>query len=303
MSRHSLELHELLDPRFSDRSSRGVKGRARLTILGCVQPGLLATLLLVYFVIASRPAPRDVSPPTWSTSTDHTLGVGAVAIASDGQRLATGGTDGSAMLWTVGTGWDKTLSGEGSQGVLCLAFSPDDATLAAGYRDSSVALWDVKSGQKRVTLQGHSGAVRSLAFSPDGSTLATGSEDETIRLWQVGSGHIEDVLAGHRRPVVALSFGPDGRMLASGCSEGRVKLWDRTGGKAHERPGPRTSATRWWAWHLRPTARSWRREARAAASNCGRSRRLVCPQRSGPMTTRSRRSTFLPTGGPCSRRA
>jgi len=240
MSKHSFKSRGLVQSTVLEQSSRGAKRPVWLTILGCAPPGLLAVLVLVYFLIASRPSPKEASSsPTWSTTTDHILGVEAVAIGPAGQRLATGGNDGSVMLWAVGTGAEKALPGEGSQPVLCLAFSPDGATLAAGNRDASVALWDVASGKKRVTLRGHSGAVRSLAFSPDGTIVATGSEDETIRLWYVVSGDIKDVLPGHRRPVTAVSFAPDGRTLASGCSEGRVKLWDITGAKPHELPGPR----------------------------------------------------------------
>jgi len=172
VSRHSFEPRGPAQSTVWDRPSRGAKRRAWLTFLGCARPGLLAVLVLVFFLIASRPAPKEASSaPSWSTTTDHVLGVKAVAIGPAGQRLATGGYEGSIMLWEVGTGAEKALAGEGLQPVLCLAFSPDGATLAAGYRDASVALWDVAGGKKRVTLRGHSEAVRSLAFSPDGTIV------------------------------------------------------------------------------------------------------------------------------------
>jgi WD40 repeat protein len=216
-----------------------VRRRARLIMLGCIQPGLLAILVFAYFLIWIRPAPRYEHTPTWSTSTSHTMGIAAVAICPTGQRLTTGGNDGSMTLWEVAKGSQWKVPGEGSHAVLCMAFSPDGATLAVGFRDSPVTLYGVASGQRRATLRGHLAAVRSLAFSPDGVTLATGSVDGTIRLWHVASGEIQDANSGHSRPVVALSFAPDGCVLASGCSGGQITLWDMRDGKAHERPGRR----------------------------------------------------------------
>ena len=100
-------------------------------------------------------------------------------LAHDGRRLATGGDDGSIVLWELGNGAEKVLCRGLQSPVLPVAFSPDGATLATGHTDSKCVLWDVTTGKKRAMLRGHTGAVISLDFSPDGAILASGGSDST----------------------------------------------------------------------------------------------------------------------------
>ena len=193
--------------------------------------GCLCAVVMTLFVLALEPAPADV-PAAWSIHAGH--GVRAVAFAPDSRRLATGGDDGSVVLWEVGKGVEKVLSHDPQSAVLCVAFSPDGTTLATGHGNFTCVLWDVTTGKERATLTGHTDEVMSLDFSPDGAILATGGADSTIRLWDVASGKIKATLRGHRGPVCSVRFAPDGRTLASECGCGMVKLWDVPDGKCRE---------------------------------------------------------------------
>jgi hypothetical protein len=113
----------------------------------------------------------------------HTRRVWAVAFSPDGTRLASGGWDGTAILWDVTTGERlQTLSGHLSD-VESVTFNQDGTRLATASRDGTVKIWDTKHGEPVLTLTGHRACVMSVAFSPDGNLLASASEDHTVRIW------------------------------------------------------------------------------------------------------------------------
>ena len=66
---------------------------------------------------------------------------------ADGQTLASGGDDRTAILWDVSSGKAKrTLKGHDLT-VTSLAFSPDGLTLASGSGNAAVVLWNVTTGK------------------------------------------------------------------------------------------------------------------------------------------------------------
>ncbi|MFC8194108.1 XRE family transcriptional regulator [Streptomyces sp. NPDC057298] len=158
----------------------------------------------------------------------HTGQVKAMAFASDGHHLATGGADFTVRLWDVGRPGPprqtQTLVTH-TDAVNAVAFSPDGRQLATAGSDATVRRWNVsRSGTAReaAVLSGHTGGVGSLAFGPGGRTLASGSEDQSTRLWDLPG----PALIGHTSSLCSLAFRPDGRLLASASYDGTVRLWN-----------------------------------------------------------------------------
>ena len=71
----------------------------------------------------------------------HTGPVRGVAFSPDGQRVASGGGDGTVWVWRAGGDADPVvLSGQGGS-VFGVAFSPDGQRVASGGADGTVRVW------------------------------------------------------------------------------------------------------------------------------------------------------------------
>merc|ERR1711963_1177981 len=129
----------------------------------------------------------------------HTGYVSAVTVAPDGSLCASGGKDGTAMLWDLSEGkWLYSLPEIGNT-INALTFSPGEFWLCAAT-DSSIMIWDLQdktlvtelnknhpefyAGQS-VNEKTPDPACISLAGSADGHTLYAGYTDNVIRVWHV----------------------------------------------------------------------------------------------------------------------
>jgi len=126
----------------------------------------------------------------------HSGYVNSVTVSPDGSLCASGGKDGSAMLWELNEG--KHLYTLDAPNVInALSFSPNRYWLCAAT-DTLVRIWDLEHKSVVTDLTSnvpefyaHSSvktkipSCLSLAWSADGSTLFAGYSDNLIRVWQV----------------------------------------------------------------------------------------------------------------------
>jgi guanine nucleotide-binding protein subunit beta-2-like 1 protein len=124
----------------------------------------------------------------------HTGYVNTVSVSPDGSLCASGGKDGTAMLWDLNEGKHLYSLAAGSQ-INALAFSPNRYWLCAAT-NSCVRIWDLEGKQVVADLnknltgflpQNKDPQCMSLAWSADGTTLFSGYTDNTIRVWLVPS--------------------------------------------------------------------------------------------------------------------
>jgi len=125
----------------------------------------------------------------------HTGYVNSVTVSPDGSLCASGGKDGTAMLWDLNEG--RHLSSLDAGDIIhALVFSPIRYWLCAATA-STIKIWDLESKQcvaelkpdfavnatpknKAVPIQ-----CISLAWSANGNTLFAGYTDNIIRAWSV----------------------------------------------------------------------------------------------------------------------
>ena len=122
----------------------------------------------------------------------HTGYLNTVSISPDGSLCASGGKDGIAMLWDLGSG-SHLYQLEAGEIIHSLTFSPNRYWLCAAT-ESCIRIWDLESKKAIAELapprrQMNRKALQpeciSLAWSADGNTLYTGHTDNSIHVFGV----------------------------------------------------------------------------------------------------------------------
>lgn len=141
----------------------------------------------------------DKTVKVWNLSTctlksnleGHTGYVNTVTVSPDGSLCASGGKDGTAMLWDVNDG-KQLYSLDAGAIIHALVFSPNRYWLCAATANS-IKIWDLESKNTVAELtqawpefnaRTPNPECLSLAWSADGSTLFAGYSDHLIRVWE-----------------------------------------------------------------------------------------------------------------------
>merc|ERR1712139_20601 len=120
----------------------------------------------------------------------HTGVVYNTCVSPDGSLCASGGKDGTAMLWDVNDG-KHLYSLDAGNTVNCLCFSPKNYWLTAAT-DTSIKVWDLENknvldelSSKEPPKSGIPWCI-SLTWSADGNMLFAGSTDGSIYVYEIG---------------------------------------------------------------------------------------------------------------------
>ncbi|XP_047330477.1 guanine nucleotide-binding protein subunit beta-like protein [Impatiens glandulifera] len=176
------------------------------------------------WVSCVRFSPSNVQPTIISSSWDRTIKiwnlsncklqntlrshsgyVNTVAVSPDGSLCASGGKDGTILLWDLAEG-KKLYSLDAGSIIHGLCFSPNRYWLCAAT-ESGIKIWDLESKTivvdlkvdlKAETDMAPDGSIQPacaktkviyctcLNWSADGSTLFSGYTDGVIRVWGIG---------------------------------------------------------------------------------------------------------------------
>jgi WD40 repeat protein len=158
---------------------------------------------------------------------------------ADAQRLATGLSEGTVLLWNIGNREQfgkgaRDLQGAHVGAVDSLAFDPTGTVLASGGH-GSVRLWDVQDGHPLgAPIKTGAGSIGDIAFSSDGTTLAwarnilsaSGDGEGMIQFWDIRERRpLGQQLTAASGQVLSIEFTPDDSRLLSVGRDG-VRSWD-----------------------------------------------------------------------------
>jgi WD40 repeat protein/tRNA A-37 threonylcarbamoyl transferase component Bud32 len=160
---------------------------------------------------------------------EHAGSITSLAISRDGQRLASGGRDHTAVVWRIlgepgALEQLRRLRGH-TDVVISVALSPDGQSLATGSFDNTAKLWNLAATGPDIVL----GAARALinpqavAFTTNSRMLAVADQQGSVRLWDLTTGKEGTQLPGARLPW---AFAADGKTLATASDKGQILLWD-----------------------------------------------------------------------------
>eukprot|EP01066_Platyproteum_vivax_P016461 Platyproteum_vivax@DN712_c0_g1_i2.p1 len=119
----------------------------------------------------------------------HTGVLYTVTISPDGSLCASGGKDGTAMLWDVNDG-KHLYSLEAQTSINALCFSPKNYWLCAAT-DTCIKIWDLENKDvleelaPKVPTKSGIPWCTSITWSPDGNTLFAGSTDGNIHVYAI----------------------------------------------------------------------------------------------------------------------
>ena len=169
-----------------------------------------------------------------STSAAARVAITSLAVAADGQRVATAGTDGVVRVYsTRDVGEPTAETARAATGANKVVFAPS-GELVAGYNDGQVRFWLADGGQARkpLSVDADGDAVFSIAVSPDGHTLAAATATDGLTLWDLPTRTRRSELNGQPIDPIDVAFVPDGTALVSATRVGTITLWNTANGQS-----------------------------------------------------------------------
>lgn len=169
------------------------------------------------------------------TLSGHQADVTAIALDVEGKKVATGGLDGSAMIWDLFSGGPSLQLAGHTEAVENMAFSRDGSWLVTASDDATLKVWDTATGELLEDYTDFSGVLLGVTFNPDGKRLAF--SDGTVHVWQLDQDTVDGRTQITNQELYVIpgsgsdTFSPDGSILAGVNNGNVILLWDTATGR------------------------------------------------------------------------
>jgi len=163
---------------------------------------------------------EQIAPPI---ETGHGR-VDVIKYSSEGDKLASGGTDYMIRVWS--NDGKLLIEIKGHEGwVRSLCWSKDGTHIFSGSSDNTIRKWRSIDGKEVFVLRGHAKAVRSLCFPPDERYLVSASADYSVRIWDLNTNQPVGNPLLHDNELRDLAMTSDGRYIVTAGLDKKIYLW------------------------------------------------------------------------------
>lgn len=157
----------------------------------------------------------------WEKPEAHTDSLTGIAIAPDGQSVASASADRYIRTWNIHTG-ELIHEFEGHTAfVLDVAWSADGLTLVSGGADKVVKLWDAETGKQKASHAGFGHEVTAVDFLGDAEQFVCAAGDKTVRIGK--DGRLPEV----KDFMYACAASPDGAFIVAGGQDSVFRVWSK----------------------------------------------------------------------------
>ena len=171
---------------------------------------------------------------TWrdrQTFRRNTATVTALAIADDDTTIASASSDGSLLLWRIGSDREQFALKHNASSVLAITFANN--SLTAIHADGGLDSWDFATGIKKQSVSGdvNRQQLTFAVWSNDGSIFASTTGDRLVSTKSSATGELIRNFESHAAAISSLAFSADGRWFASAANDSSIRLWQVATGR------------------------------------------------------------------------
>jgi WD40 repeat protein len=152
----------------------------------------------------------------------HRFPIHALAASLDGERVATGDTDGKIKLWDAYPARARLVLTGSEGGIRGLAFNREASVLLSAADDGRFRAWSLATGRCISDIEAHRPPIHAWGARPDGGRIATGGEDGRARIWDADEIRCVQTIPLSNRPIEAVAL--SATLLAAVDTSGRLMV-------------------------------------------------------------------------------
>ena len=190
------------------------------------------------------------------TLTGHTDAVTFVRWSPDGTYIASGGLDGTVLVWTTNDGKTHMSANSTVQPpinpnyVWSVDWLPkkDVAQFAVSFTDGTIQVLDASTSQRLSTFGHYPSPLSTLSWAPNGQYIAVGRTDNSVIVYAYPSWNVVTTYQEHTNSVKGVAWSPDGTLVASASEDTTVRIWEPSSGQTKVRCIGHTNSVMTVAW-------------------------------------------------------
>lgn len=148
-------------------------------------------------------------------------GLNGVDFSSSGDKIYTGGDDGSIRIFETATGsWIHTIPSAHLSAVMSIDVSSSDHYIVSGGADGMVKVWDLTNNYQLVyEWMDAMDDIKAVKFTPDENRIVAASADDNVYAYWMPTGSLDTTLAFHSADVNTVDVSADGSFAVSGAND------------------------------------------------------------------------------------